>query len=72
MEVWLTQISPLTAHGPILDWQHLLHIITTVNLPPAPQHMPARGRDRSVSPRRRPGGGPRESRGQPRWATAAC
>ncbi|KAK9897245.1 Suf-domain-containing protein [Cystobasidium minutum MCA 4210] len=54
---WLmSQLASKTvfaAHGPILDWQHLLHLITTTNLPPTLAQQQSRGRERSLSPQRR-------------------
>lgn len=59
---WLmSQLASKTvfaAHGPILDWQHLLHLISTTPLPPTLAQQQARGRERSLSPQRRgPQGG---------------
>lgn len=56
----LSQLASKTvfaAHGPILDWQHLLHLISTTPLPPTQAQQQARGRDRSLSPRRGHQGG---------------
>lgn len=57
---WLLSQLPsktvFAAHGPVLDWQHLMHLIATVHLPPLGTDV--RGRNRSISPRRGQPNGP--------------
>jgi hypothetical protein len=59
---WLMSQLPsktvFAAHGPILDWQHLYHLISSIPFPAT--HDPNRGRERSPSPHRRSQAGGRE------------